>query len=64
MANGSKTQYDFYTAYQGMVYSFPKYSLRMHWLENTTRSAPCGISGEGRLSGGDGALALDWVRCS
>lgn len=34
MVTGAKTQYDFYTAYQGMVYSFPKHSLRMHWLEN------------------------------
>ncbi len=34
IARGKKTQHDFHQIYQHQKYSFPKNSLRMHWLEN------------------------------
>ncbi len=34
ISTGTRTQHDFFMAYQAMVYGFPKKSLRMHWLEN------------------------------
>ena len=34
IADGSKGQYDFFRAWVGQKYSFPKRALRLHWLEN------------------------------